>query len=74
MQTITIDIINKNALRLLQDMELLQLIRLHKLKKSELTEKVKMNPSDFRGTITKETAAEMNKYVEQSRKEWSKNI
>jgi len=32
MQTITVDIINNKAIRLLQDLELLQLIRKHKEK------------------------------------------
>ena len=37
-------------------------------------EKPKKKPSDFRGAISKETADEMNKYVEKARKEWERNI
>lgn len=34
----------------------------------------KKRPSDFRGSITKEMAQELNQHVEQSRKEWDRNI
>jgi hypothetical protein len=34
----------------------------------------KKKPSDFRGSITKEMAQELNQYVEQSRREWDRDI
>ena len=34
----------------------------------------KRKPSDFRGCISKDTATAMLKYVEESRKEWERDI
>ena len=37
-------------------------------------EKPKMKPSDFRGSISKESADIMFQHVEKSRKEWGRDI
>jgi Ni,Fe-hydrogenase maturation factor len=74
MQTITIDILNHKALKLLEDLELLQLIRLRKEKTLPAKDTLKrLKPSDFRGSISKETADKLNAHVEQSRNELNKN-
>ncbi|GAB3925428.1 type II toxin-antitoxin system prevent-host-death family antitoxin [Larkinella terrae] len=44
---------------------------------SELEEIVpakKQKPSDFRGSISKKMAREMNQYVEKSKQEWDRDI
>jgi hypothetical protein len=38
------------------------------------TTKKKRKPSEFRGCISKETAKSMLKHVEESKKEWNRNI
>ncbi|MBK8390810.1 MAG: hypothetical protein IPL23_16670 [Saprospiraceae bacterium] len=58
MRSITIDIINENAIRLLEDLELMQLIHLHKddLKKSK-----KVNWSkEYKGMMTKESKTKVD--------------
>ncbi|HOY13143.1 MAG TPA: hypothetical protein PLY70_08385 [Saprospiraceae bacterium] len=58
MRSITIDIINEKAIRLLEDLELMQLIRLHKddLKKSK-----KVNWSkEYKGMMTKESKTKVD--------------
>ena len=58
MRSITIDIINENAIRLLEDLELMQLIHLHKddLKKSK-----KVNCSkEYKGMMTKESKTKVD--------------
>ena len=58
MRSITIDIINENAIRLLEDLELMQLIHLHKddLKKSK-----KVNWSkEYKGMKTKESKTKVD--------------
>jgi hypothetical protein len=75
MQTVTIDILNSNAFRLLQDLELLQLIRMRKDKTLPVTDTVKkMKPSDYRGCISKETADKLKAHIEQSRNEWNNDF
>ena len=44
---------------------------LQQLEKSEVL--IKRKPSDFRGSISKEMAHELNQYVEQSRREWDRD-
>jgi hypothetical protein len=38
------------------------------------TPKKKINPSDFAGTLSKKNAAALLKHVEESRKEWERDI
>ena len=75
MQTITIDILNNNAIRLLQDLELLQMIRMRNEKTLPAPDNAKkLRPSDYRGSISKETADKLNAYIEQSRSEWNSDF
>jgi hypothetical protein len=75
MQTITIDILNNNAIKLLKDLELLQLIRMRKEITAPSTDATKkLKPSDYRGSISKETADKLNAHIDQSRSEWNNNF
>ena len=68
MQTITVDIINDKALRLLKDLELLQLIRLRK----EKTEATAANHSfsKYKGILSKQPLTEVEKQLNQLRNGW----
>ena len=70
MQTITVELINDNALALLQQLEQLNILRLVAAKK-QATEQPKRR---WAGSISKETATKMLHYGEQSRNEWERNI
>jgi len=65
-QTVTIDIINDKALKLLQDLELLQLIRLHKEKKTEVTDQA----SKYKGAMTKQPLKDIEKQLFDLRDGW----
>lgn len=68
MQTITIDIINNKALRLLKDLESLQLIRLHKKKKQDPNETnwtIK-----YKGAMQKQPLPEIDKQLNELREGW----
>ena len=66
-QTITIDIINDKALKLLQDLELLQLIRLHKEK--ELPDSSNSVKS-FKGSMTKQPQIDIDTQLNELRNGW----
>lgn len=66
MQTVTIELLNDEALALLQQLEQLKLLRLIKPKKK--------NEVKWSGRISKDTAAKMLLSVEKSREEWERNI
>ena len=61
MQTITIDILNKNAVRLLQDLELLNLILMH----NEKTEPAPQTnwAVKYKGAMTKQPLTEIDKQL-----------
>ncbi|HOA38763.1 MAG TPA: hypothetical protein PLQ32_13245 [Flavihumibacter sp.] len=68
MQTITIDIINNKAVRLLHDLELLQLIRVRR---------EKQNPVDsidwaakYKGAMTKQPISDIDDQLNELRNEW----
>lgn len=66
MKTVTVELRNNNALRLLKDLELANIIRLiNEVKK----EKTKLS-TRLRGAITKERAEELNDQLNQMRNEW----
>ena len=69
MQIITIELLNDNALTLLQQLEQLNILRLIATKK-EPTEQPKRQ---WAGSISKETANKMLQYVDKSRNEWERN-
>jgi hypothetical protein len=67
-QTITVDIINEKALRLLQDMELMQLIR---LRKKNLHPKNADNLAvKYKGTMQKQSIEEIDNQTNSLRSSW----
>jgi hypothetical protein len=68
MQTLTIDIINKKALKLLQDLELLQLIRVRKEKQ------VPAPPIDwenkYKGAMSKQPLSDIDNQLNGLRNAW----
>lgn len=66
MQTITIDIINNKAIRLLQDLELLQLIRVRKEKQQSETDWA----AKYKGAMTKQPLTEVDNQLNELRNEW----
>lgn len=65
METIEIEIKNKNALSILKGLEKAKIIKLIKTKS-----KGKNPPVHHKGAITRERAVELIKEIEQSREEW----
>lgn len=68
MKTITIDIINNKAIGLLQELELLQLIRVHKEKTSPETNinwEVK-----YKGAMTKQPLSDTDAQIKELRDAW----
>jgi hypothetical protein len=68
MRTVIVELRNKNALRLLKDLELANIIRV--LDNDTKTEKTKLS-SKLRGAISKERAQELNEQLNQMRNEWT---
>jgi hypothetical protein len=68
MQTILIELTNAKALKLLRDMEALDLIRLL----PQETEKQNLADKYF-GKLNNEVAEEMQEYIKKSREEWDQN-
>ena len=68
MQTITIDIINNKALRLLQDLELLQLIRMRK----EKTQPAAATDwaAKYKGAMTKQPLTDIDNQLKELRNGW----
>ena len=67
MKTVTIDIINDRAMKLLQELEFLQLIRLHK----EKTDSVTANWAErYKGAMSKQPLADVNSQLDELRGEW----
>ncbi len=67
MKTVTIDIINDRAMKLLQELEFLQLIRLHK----EKTDSVTTNWAErYKGAMSKQPLTDINSQLDELRGEW----
>jgi hypothetical protein len=69
MQTLTIDILNQKALKLLKDLENLQLIRVRR-KASSTTSKTKLSDK-YKGIISKEQGLNLDEHIKEMRNEWS---
>ena len=69
MQIITVELINEKALTLLQQLEQLNILRLVAVKKQE-----KKPNRQWAGSISKDTAEKMIRYLDQSRNEWERTI
>ena len=65
-QTVTIDIINEKAMKLLQDLEQLQLIRLRKEENKPLTQK----NINYKGAMKKQNLEEVDDQLEKLRNGW----
>ncbi len=68
METITIDILNNKAVKLLQDLEHQQLIRMHR-------DKAQSNSSidwtiKYKGAMTKQPLKDINNQLNELRNEW----
>ncbi len=60
-QTVTVDIINSNAMRLLNDLELLQLIRIRK--ETETSDTVVDWINKYKGKMTKQSLSEIDTQI-----------
>lgn len=68
MKTVTVELKDSNALRLLKDLELSNIIRV--LDKEKKTEERARLSNTIRGAISKERALELKKQLTQIRNEW----
>ena len=68
MQTVTIDILNNKAVKLLQDLELLQLIRMRR-EKAQPTTNVNW-ASKYKGAMTKQPLTDIDNQLNKLRNEW----
>jgi len=69
MQTVTIDIINNKALKLLQDLELMQLIRLHKNRTISSTQPNEWT-NKYKGAMRKQAITDIDNQLNELRNEW----
>lgn len=68
MQTIIIDIINHKAVRLLHELELLQLIRVRREKQQSVT--VIDWVAKYKGAMTKQSLTEVDNQLTELRNQW----
>jgi len=68
MQTLTIDIINDKAIRLLEDLELLQLIRVHRENQPSAT--TTELTSKYKGAMTKQPLTDLDNQLKELRNGW----
>lgn len=71
METVTVELKNKKALKLLKELEELNIIRLHK---PEEEKNVKDKASKYRGFLSKDAADALLKHTEESRNEWEERF
>ena len=68
MKTITIDILNSKAIKLLQDWEMLQLIRMHKEK---ISPEASINwAAKYKGSMTKQSQYDIDLQLKELRNVW----
>lgn len=67
MRTIKIDIINKKALKLLREMELLKLIRVRKEESKSLED---IDWLSYKGKMSKQSISDIDKQLNDLRNEW----
>lgn len=73
MRTVTVELRDSNALRLLKDLELANIIRVLPFEEPTAPPVLK-NSERFSGAISKETAEKLHKHLREVRKEWERNI
>lgn len=66
-ETLLIEVKNKSSLNILKELELLDMIKVIKQEKS-------IQQYNFLGKISKETAKNLIRSIEEGREEWDKNI
>ena len=69
MTTITLDILDDNAMNLLKDLELLKVIRLHDISEPEAITPPK-SVKKYKGLMTPQTVEEIEKQLSDLRNEW----
>lgn len=69
MKTITVEIINEKALKLLKELETLKLIRLKKSKSG--SKKSTIDWSKYKGSMSKQPIEEVNRQLKNLRNEWN---
>jgi hypothetical protein len=68
MQTVTIDILDKKAVKLLQDLELLKLI---KMRREKIQPSLTINwVAKYKGAMTKQSLTNIDSQINQLRSEW----
>jgi len=67
MQTLTIDIINENAVRLIRDLEMLKLIRVRKEKKEEKDISL---AARYKGAMQKQDLTDIDNQLNDLRSSW----
>ena len=72
MQSITIDIVSKKAMKVLHELASNQLIKMPSEKKVEIMpiRSGTKKPSDYRGAISKESGKKIQDQIKRSRKGW----
>ncbi len=73
MKTFEIEILNKNALEILESLEKLNIIKLLKHKKN-ISKEREEEIDDFFGILTPLEANELEKHIQTVRSEWERNI
>jgi hypothetical protein len=68
MQTVTIDILNDNAIKLLQDLELLQLIRVRR--ENPLPSNIINWAEKYKGAMTRQPLSEVDNQLNELRNQW----
>jgi hypothetical protein len=70
MRTVTVDILQDEALNLLKDLEALNVIRLHDSKKKANKHQSEMS-AKYKGAMSKQSRAEVDQQLDDLRKEWN---
>jgi hypothetical protein len=69
MKTITVDILQDEALNLLKDLEAMNVIRLHDTDEAKRIQHINAIKS-YKGLMTKQSPEEIDKQLDDLRKEW----
>lgn len=69
MRTVTVDILNDEALNLLKDLEALNVIRVHQSNEDKGSASVN-NIKSYKGLMSKQSLDEINKQLNDLRNEW----
>ncbi len=71
METIVIDVLQEKAMTILRSLASCQLIRMPSNYDTQHQFRENKKPSDFRGSISAETAEKFHLHIQQSRNEWN---